>query len=373
MVIDRYLGREITKPLLATLGILTVIFGSYTSARYLSDAAAGLLSGRLVGTLVFLKLIVALEVLLPITFYLSVVVALGRLHADSEMTALEATGVGSPRVLRVVLGYALGLALVVGGLSVLVRPWAYAQSYRLRAAARAEFDLGRFEGGRFYRLAQGDRVFFAETVHREESRAEGVFVQRELPDRIQLVSAREARQVEMADGRGEALVFRDGYAYEFFPSGDRERVVRFREFTLPLRTEPPTPGYKRKAAPTSQLARSRRGADVAELQWRLSTPFSTVLLGLLGLPLSRTAPRRGKYARTLAAVLLFALYYMVELMAKTWVEQGVVGPFPGVWWSVAVLGVLTGTLLWRSDAGYPLRRALEKSRGRCAPRRRGAR
>ena len=34
--------------------------------------------------------------------------------------------------------------------------------------------------------------------------------------------------------------------------------------------------------------------DIAELQWRLSTPLSTLLLALLGVLLSRTTPRQGK-------------------------------------------------------------------------------
>ena len=89
-------------------------------------------------------------------------------------------------------------------------------------------------------------------------------------------------------------------------------------------------GYKRKAALTTHLANSDSTEDIAEFQWRLSTTLSTVLLGLLGFPLSRAEARQGKYSKLLAAVFVYAVYYNLNVMAKTWVEQGVVGPFPGI-------------------------------------------
>jgi lipopolysaccharide export system permease protein len=87
--------------------------------------------------------------------------------------------------------------------------------------------------------------------------------------------------------------------------------------------------------------------DVAELQWRLTTPLGTVFLALLGIPLSRAVPRQGRYARFAAAVVAYAAYYNVKALAKTWVERGVVGPVPGLWWVDVLLAVVVVLLLWR--------------------------
>jgi lipopolysaccharide export system permease protein len=101
---------------------------------------------------------------------------------------------------------------------------------------------------------------------------------------------------------------------------------------------------------------SSRPGDVSELQWRLSTPVSTVLLSLLAIPLSRTAPRRGKYAKILVAVILYAVYYNLCLAAKTWVEHRVVPRVPGIWWVHALIAAIAFALLSRSDIGFHLRR-----------------
>ena len=68
--------------------------------------------------------------------------------------------------------------------------------------------------------------------------------------------------------------------------------------------------------------------------------MSTLLLALLGIPLSRTAPGKGKYAKLVAAVLVLAVYYNTSAMAKDWVEQGVVGSVVGIWWVVVLLAIV---------------------------------
>ena len=157
VVLDRYLTSEITKPFATTLSVLVAIFASYSAARYLSDAASGLLAADAVLQIILLRIAIALEVVIPITFYLSVVLALGRLYSQSEMTALSATGVGPGRAVRSVLRMSVLLASVVGALSLYVRPWAYEQFYRIKQESRNRVDLGRFEAGRFYRLDQMER------------------------------------------------------------------------------------------------------------------------------------------------------------------------------------------------------------------------
>jgi len=92
--------------------------------------------------------------------------------------------------------------------------------------------------------------------------------------------------------------------------------------------------------------RSDKCVDIAEFQWRLSAPFSTILMALLGVGLSRSSPQRGKYAKVFTAVLVFAVYYNLGAVAKSWVERGVVGLIPGIWWVQVIIVVFMLTLLW---------------------------
>ena len=102
-----------------------------------------------------------------------------------------------------------------------------------------------------------------------------------------------------------------------------------------------------KSATTASLARSDDSEEIAEFQWRLSTPLATVLLAMLGVPLSRSSPRRGKYAKVTLAVVIFAVYYNLSALAKKWVEKGVLDTIPGIWWVQLLLAGLLLALLWK--------------------------
>jgi lipopolysaccharide export system permease protein len=86
--------------------------------------------------------------------------------------------------------------------------------------------------------------------------------------------------------------------------------------------------------------------DVAELQWRLFTPVSAVLLALLAVPLSHTAPRQGRQARVITAMLVYTAYHFLTAMAKTWMEQGRIEALPGLWTIHAALVLVIVALLW---------------------------
>ena len=99
MIITRYLLREIVGPLAIVLSVLAVLFTSYGAAAFLSDAVNGLLPTDMIVQVIGLRTLIALEVLIPISLYLAVVLALGRMYFDSEITALFALGVRPGRVM----------------------------------------------------------------------------------------------------------------------------------------------------------------------------------------------------------------------------------------------------------------------------------
>jgi lipopolysaccharide export system permease protein len=344
MIIDRYIMREIIKPTMAINAVLIVIFGCYMATRFLADAIAGLLPGTTVILLILLRIVIAMEVLLPTTLYLSVVVALGRLYKDSEMTALFACGVGIGRVVRPVFFSALIITAIVASLSFFIRPLAYYRYYQLRANAELTFDLSRMNDETFYETADGGRIIYAEKVDHQRDVAKRVFIRTERKDSLQVIYARKASQSKDPVSGKQVMVFGDGYLYEFSRTGDHGRVLQFKKSAMYLEPkENPLLRYRVKAAPTGSIARSADPEEIAEFQWRLSTPLATIMLALLGVPLSRSSPRQDKYTKVAAAVVIFAVYYNLSALAKKWVEKGVLDAFPGIWW---IQFMMAGLLLY---------------------------
>ena len=75
------------------------------------------------------------------------------------------------------------------------------------------------------------------------------------------------------------------------------------------------------------------------MQWRLSFPLSLFVLGLLALPLSRTSPREGRYARLGMALFTYLIYFYLQSLARLWVERGLLSEDIGIWGVHAVVAV----------------------------------
>ena len=82
----------------------------------------------------------------------------------------------------------------------------------------------------------------------------------------------------------------------------------------------------------ASLLASDEPEHIAETQWRLSVPISTILLALLAVPLARSRPRAGRYGRITIGLLVFIIYFNLMSASKAWVEEATISPSLGLWW-----------------------------------------
>src|ERR1700754_3005440 len=113
------------------LAVRVTLFASYSAGNLLNDAVNGLMPADTIAALVGLKALISLEVLIPVSLYISIVLAFGKLYSDSEFTVMFALGMTPTRVIRMVAILATSLAVSVAFLSLAVRPWAYRLSHEL--------------------------------------------------------------------------------------------------------------------------------------------------------------------------------------------------------------------------------------------------
>lgn len=357
MIIDRHLVRQVVLPCFLVSAILAVIFVGYSVSRFLTQADAGLLNTEEVILLTFLKALIALEVLLPIGLFFGLMLGLGKMHSDSEMVAMQASGVSEPRILRPILMLAIPLALLVAVLSYYVRPWAFALTYGMLAQAEASSDIDRIKAGQFYLTRKEaspkedgalgvdnnieatedrDRAIFIETIHSDRA-LEHVFIRTRIGDELRVISSKTGVLVEKEDADFHTLELDDAQIFKRVDDGP-DLFARIEHFAIKVRNEKPEPGrYRAKAVSSARLVGSDYPKDQAEYQWRLSTPITTMLLALLALPLSRTKPRQGRYARLLLAFAIYAAYYNLIGVSRTWVEQQVTS---NIWWALVILALL---------------------------------
>src|SRR5271170_7826987 len=330
--VQRYVLREVVQTWLAVTGVLVAILVSNQVSRVLGLAADNQYGRRVVFDLIALGAVMNLSVIVPVGLLLAVVLTLGRMYHDSEMAALQACGFGPTRLLLPLFCFAAAIAVGLAWLVFVQVPRADAQVQLLRTSAIKEAQFGQLDAGRFRSFSGGDAVFYAERVD-QEGVLHNVFVQRETAGRIEVALAETATYSKASQNGMHLVTLFNGRRYEGVPGHDDFRVIEFREHGIPISAPADVVTTKDPdTKPTRQLLGSDAAADIAQLQFRASTPIMALVLTLVAVPLSRLRPRQGRYARVGFAIVVYFVYSNLLSAAKVWVEKGDLPPAIGVWW-----------------------------------------
>jgi lipopolysaccharide export system permease protein len=336
-ILDRYIFREIASTWLGVTLVLLLILLTNQFARILGEVAKGQLPKEAAMDVIVLSAAQYLTIIVPIGLFLSVMMALGRLYKDSELPAMMACRVGPAGIYRPLLWLLVPIAGGVAWLSMDLGPRALQEVDRIGTAARREADLTSIEPGRFTEVGPNDAVVYGERVLPDGS-MENVFLHRRVSDDdtggvVEVVVAKRGEQVDSDDPDVRFLVLRDGRRYEGVPGTSQFRVVEFAEHGIPYRLPSLDPEDPKPRAMTFLSLAEADGVEyVAEMQWRISVPLATIILGILAVPLSKTEPRAGRYGRLAIGLLVFIIYMNMLSAAKSWTEQGSISPLLGLWW-----------------------------------------
>ena len=321
MLLYRYLLREIAIAFAFVASLVSIIFAIYSLTLFLTDAADGLLKIDEVLKLTFYKSIIALEVLLPIAFYFGILISFGQLQMHNEYTAMSACGFRSNRLNSTYIGFGLMIALLIGTISLSLRPWAYHNMYHLKDIAESSYEVDRIQAKRFYSYADDNRVIYIREIAEDKSNLAGIFIRKQAEDSTEIITAPTGR-IEMFAGIDhhyleleEALIFKTGPAQNFF-------VGRFHHLVMRLKTQGQSvQKYRSKSADNNSLSNSDNSYDKAEWEWRLSTPLSTIILTFIALAIIKNSNPKGRLSNLPIAIAIYAVFYNTNGVARTWVEQ----------------------------------------------------
>lgn len=364
-ILDRYILREMAASVLAVAVVLLVVLAGGTFARVLEQVANGSFPASVMFGVLGLKMLSALVALLPLALFLGVLVALARLHHDSEMHVLAASGMGRRGLARPVAWLAIPMAIVIGLVSLWAGPWAeYTSSALIKSANRSVIAAG-LEAGRFTQLPGAGGVIFTVGMNRDGSRMDQVFIARQDPAKhgkpasIRLITAKSGTLELSSRGQGRYLALMDGWQYKLPLGGDDWQVLRYAEndlFVQAVQADADDDAGE-IGRETSTLALLNTPGPVArgELAWRIAAPVTALVLALLALPLSRQSPREPRHGRLLIAVLSYFLYASVLMMLRSMLAAGKLPSVAPIWLlHLTVVGVAVW-YFWHQYAPWKVR------------------
>src|ERR1700674_2979121 len=318
-LIDRYICRQVFSHALLGLGIFSFVFFVPQLVRLMDLVVRHSASWATLGILFLCTLPGIFSFTLPMGVLVGVLIALGRMSADSELIAMSALGLGRRRLLVPIGILALGATLITFCMTLWLGPLSIRTfrtiEVRLRAG-QASFQVApRVFDERFPRL-----VLYVNDIDSTATRWKGVFLAgTDAKDLSRLTLAEEAIVVaDRSEGKLE-LHLRNGSVHEFSLSEPGNySLSAFAQRDFPVETRAPEAGPASEPSVPGRTMRTllrERGAGArdasVEIQRRLSFPFACISFALLAVPLGARPRRGGRAAGFLITLLNVTGHYLV--------------------------------------------------------------
>jgi len=369
-IIDRYIARELIVPFVLGIGIFTSIL---LVARILK--LVEMVVNRGVPLLQVLKLFsyilpAFLEVTVPMALLLAVLVAFGRLSSDSEVIALQASGVGLYRLAAPVGLFAVVVALLTLALGLYARPWG---NSRMRSGLY-EIVKARASAGIKARVFNDDflgLVLYVDRIDPPGTTMHGILIADNRDPSLQnTVFASFGYVVPSEESRTLTLRLLDGTIYTSSKRKKGYQETRFSTYDInldldlalakPHKKEANEMGLQELRDTIAQKTAANEPAFVARvaLQRRFSIAFGCLVFAALGIPLG-VRPSRAVHSRGFSVSLgLIFVYYLFLTLGQNLGERGVLDPVAAAWAPNAILSCLAVFLLYRMGRGAPSDRSL---------------
>ncbi|KOR30640.1 hypothetical protein TI04_04795 [Achromatium sp. WMS2] len=344
--IDRYLLTELLKSLFAILIILGLIIGTVGLLQLLEKATISHLNPKVVLPLMGFYVLRFLARTVPPAFFVAILMVLGRMYQDYEITALASCGVSMAKLYRSISKSLIITIPLTAWLALIVQPWAAGEMETIIIAQKqAAADLIGIKSGTFNEYMQGNLVFYVEDIDGRTEAMRNIFIQHRHNDILGLVTASHGQHTYDSKTRNHFVTLTKGRRYEGNPGTANFTIAEFDSYTLRIAESPQKQSDVRAARHSWQLYNSSDIKDRTEFWERLSYPLSMITLMLVAIPLSRSLPRQGIYGRLVVAFLVYFMFLNMHSVAVSWMKKQVTPEWLGMWWVQAVLLCIVGLIL----------------------------
>ena len=343
-VLDKMIALDLLRTLLAVWSVIVVIIVSRQFIRVLDKAVEGQVSNQTLLTVLGLKTVIASAAFLPAALFMAVLMVLGRMYRDQEMSAVASAGGGAGTVYRAIFLLIFPLTVLAAGLSFYVSPWAEAMMDQLMHQDKESADIRGIAAGKFSEYSQGDLVFYVEKIDADKKMHQ-VFVQHRQGSRLAIMNAETGRMEDLPDGR--YIILENGERIQGQPGSVNFVLERFAEYAVRIEAKESAVKFGKESVASETLMGSGQIADIAELQRRFSIPVGIILLSFIAVPLAQMSPRSGVYGNMLVGFLIYFSYGNLIRVSQSWVITQTIPAWLGVIGVNTLLLLIGGVLLAR--------------------------
>jgi LPS export ABC transporter permease LptG/LPS export ABC transporter permease LptF len=361
-IFTRYILKEVVSHGIIGASVFTFVIFMREVTRILELVVRNSAPFPSVAELFFLTLPVALKVTIPMGVLVGILLGLSRMAADSEVTAMRASGVSVRTFLKIISFFGVGAWLLALLNTTIIEPRSAAALASLQnnlASAQISFEVQP----RVFYEGFKNHVLYVEDVTSASGTAvwKGVFdADISIPGSPKITLAKEAI-VSSAGSDTIRLHLINGETHDTNTrTPDQYTITTFQETDVAISVPPPVKPAQ-ELVPVAQLStrelfRQKYNPNKEAARWywiefnrRLALPTACLVLVLIGIPLGLSAKKGGKGAGFVLTIILVFIYYFISIVGVSLARGGKISPVLGVWMANIIFALIGVALLWRTD------------------------
>jgi len=379
-ILTRYILKEVTSHALLGVALFTFIIFMRDLGRLLELIVRNSAPLPSVAEIFLFTLPTTFTITLPMGVLVGILVGLSRLAADSEVTAMRASGIGAGLFVRTIAIFAVAAWLLGMLNSIYVAPKSADALNHLQERLRSSQASFEIQPRVFYEEFKNMVLYVQDAVPSAgKSLWRGIFLA-DTSDPASPKITLAQRGALLSDSPDKLrLHLEDGTQQEMIPQAkDQYSITTFQTTEIPIQMPGSTDRGSRDLLPVAELglrdllknaaledheadrlrtinpavSGSRRLAARyyrIEFQRRFALPAACLVLSMVGIPLGLSARKGGKSTGFVLTILLVFVYYFFSLTGVSLARQGKVAPWEGVWAGNIFFFFCGLILLWRID------------------------
>jgi|TARA_B110000259_G_scaffold46212_1_gene53689 lipopolysaccharide export system permease protein len=322
-ILSKSLNMEVLKSSLSILLIFFLLVVGSRVVSYFEQAAEGYLDPSIIMSVVALRFPDFITLLIPLSFFLGVLITVSRLYAEREIYGFFSIGLAPIDLVRFLAPQAIIYFVLTLLLSLYIAPYTKSLSQELLSIDSFEEQIDSLQSKRLFSLKDGNGFIYVEDA--ENGSLKGIKLFQPNKENSFLVLADEL--IVKENGANLDLKFLDGSLYKGIFSNSSQLVSTFGEFKLSLDGE----ASKGSEVSLSKIFDYSSSSDNASLQWSISIPITIIILLFMGVYMGAVKPRQGRFSVILPGMLVYVMYLSLLIYGRESISDNSISSI-GLWW-----------------------------------------
>lgn len=363
MILRRYMTQQVAANTAIVLLFLMALMLGGRLIRYFGIAAEGRLDVGLLFAIIGYNIPTFLELILPLSFFIALMLVLGRMYVEQEMSVLFASGISRGRLTRLMIPLITGLFVFQMGISLWAKPWGLSNSEHIWQTQSLGSLLDLVRPKTF--ISSGNYHLHVDEFDKEKRELKNIYVVQQQTDKSGkiakndvIITATRAYQVPSKDTDSSMqLDLFQGRRYELGTNNAKYNQASFEKYRITLEkpaSEKITETNVETQTTAKLLANTQKPEVKAELGYRFTMPWLIIIAAMLATPLAQVRPRQGRWLRLLPSVLIFASCAISIISLRTAIGKERISEYAYIW---LIVGFIAFALLlnWQSRVVHRVR------------------